>query len=68
MFNLAVIIMSSKREGADFSSLMKWKSFIAWVGLLPEALLDVVPQLLANYKAIVWLCIRAVEVFESQVW
>lgn len=29
MYDLAVTIMSSKREGADFNSLMKWSSFIA---------------------------------------
>lgn len=67
MYNLGVIIMPREREGADINSLMQWKFFIAWVGPLPETPPDVVLWLLANYKAIVWLCIRAVEVFETQV-
>jgi len=67
MCNLVIIITLREKEGADFNSLMLWKPFVAWVGLLPEAPPNVVLWLLANYKAIVWLCVRATEVFETQI-
>lgn len=67
MHSLVVIIMLREREGANFNSLMQWKSFRAGMGPLPEARPGVVLWLLANYKAIALFCIRDVEAFETQV-